>query len=251
MAATVSEDGHFGHLWGNSAPMRRLYEQVARVAVTAVTVFITGESGTGKSLIARAIHDFSDRRTLPFVVVQASDLQGMDGPATLMSRARGGSLVFDEVADYDEDTQARVVRMLDLLGDNAPRIMATSQADLAAQMEAGKFRKDLYYRLAGVTLSVPPLPETVTVSDVLRSSMLLGDVQAWQQAWQQLDATAVADLLQHVKATGQGTLSLCSEHTAHTYTAAPAAWYQRTTRTLTRLFNKPSPAAALQALITT
>lgn len=92
--------------------------------------------------------------------------------------------------------------------------------------------------------------QAVTLSHALRSSALHGDVQAWQQAWQQLDATAVADLLQHVKATGQGTLSLCSEHTAHTYTAAPAAWYQRTTRTLTRLFNKPSPAAALQALIT-
>ncbi|WP_090138319.1 hypothetical protein [Limnohabitans sp. DM1] len=95
-----------------------------------------------------------------------------------------------------------------------------------------------------------PMTETATVSDALRSSALHGDVQTWRQAWQQLDATAVADLLQHLKATGQGQLSLCSEHAAHTYTAAPAAWYQRTTRTLTRLFQKPSPAAALQALIT-
>jgi hypothetical protein len=105
--------------------------------------------------------------------------------------------------------------------------------------------------LPAVTPSAgPPMTETVTVSDVLRSSVLHGDMQAWQQAWQQLDATAVADLLQHVKATGQGALSLCSEHTAHTYTAAPTAWHQRTTRALTRLFKKPSPAAALQALIT-
>ena len=87
---------------------------------------------------------------------------------------------------------------------------------------------------------------TVTVPDALRASALHGDVPAWRQAWQQLDATAVADLLQHLKATGQGTLSLCSEHTAHTYTAAPAAWQQK----ITRLFNKSSPAAALQALIT-
>jgi hypothetical protein len=95
--------------------------------------------------------------------------------------------------------------------------------------------------------AAPPMTETVTVSDALRSSALHGDVRAWRQAWQQLDATAVADLLQHLKATGQGQLSLCSEDTAHTYTAAPAAWHQR----ITRLFNKPSPAAALQALITT
>ncbi len=89
-------------------------------------------------------------------------------------------------------------------------------------------------------------PASVTVADALRSSALHGDLQTWRQAWQQLDATAVADLLQHVKTTGQGTLSLCSEHAAHTYTAAPAAWHQK----ITKLFNKPSPAAALQALIT-
>ena len=91
-----------------------------------------------------------------------------------------------------------------------------------------------------------PMTGAVTVPDALRSSALHGDVQAWRQAWQRLDATAVADLLQHVKATGQGQLSLCSEHIAHTYTAAPAAWHQR----IRRLFKQPSPAAALQALIT-
>ena len=99
---------------------------------------------------------------------------------------------------------------------------------------------------ANTPSAAPPMTETVTVSDALRSSALHGDVQAWRQAWQQLDAAAVAELLQHLKATGQGTLSLCSEHTAHTYTAAPAAWHQK----ITRLFNKSSPAAALQALIT-
>lgn len=99
---------------------------------------------------------------------------------------------------------------------------------------------------AGTLPAASPLSTTVTVPDALRSSALHGDVPAWRQAWQQLDATAVADLLEHVKATGQGQLSLCSEHIAHTYTAAPAAWHQR----ITRLFNKPSPAAELQALIT-
>jgi hypothetical protein len=94
--------------------------------------------------------------------------------------------------------------------------------------------------------AAPSTEPPVTVSDALRASALHGDVQTWRQAWQQLDATVLADLLQHVKASGQGALSLCSEHTAHTYTAAPAAWHQK----ITRLFNKPSPAAALQALIT-
>jgi hypothetical protein len=80
----------------------------------------------------------------------------------------------------------------------------------------------------------------------LRSGALHGNPKVWREAWQQLDATALADLLQHVKTTCQGTLSLCSEHTAHTYSATPAAWHQR----VTRLFSKPSSTAALQALIT-
>jgi two-component system, NtrC family, nitrogen regulation response regulator GlnG len=146
-------------LVGRTPAMQALYRLVARVMNTDLAVLVTGESGTGKSLIARAIHDFSDRRTLPFVVAQMGDLQGMDGPATLLARARGGSLVFDEVADYDDEAQARVVRMLDMLGDHAPRVMATSQSDLAARMEAGTFRQDLFYRLSGVTLAVPSLRE--------------------------------------------------------------------------------------------
>ncbi|MFN7598052.1 MAG: response regulator, partial [Cereibacter sp.] len=144
---------------GRTPAMQALYRLVARVMNTDLAVLITGESGTGKSLSARAIHDFSDRRTLPFVVAQASDLAGVDGPMTLLSRVRGGSLVFDEVADYDDDAQARIVRMLDIPGDKAPRIMATSQADLSARMEAGTFRRDLFYRLGGVTLHVPALRE--------------------------------------------------------------------------------------------
>ncbi|WGV17013.1 response regulator [Fuscovulum ytuae] len=148
-------------LVGRTAAMQALYRLVARVMNTDLAVLVTGESGTGKSLIAKAIHDFSDRRSQPFVVAQASDLAGMDGPSALMARARGGSLVFDEIADYDDDMQARIVRMLDLAGDNAPRIMATSQSDLSARMEGGQFRQDLFYRLSGVTLHVPALRERV------------------------------------------------------------------------------------------
>jgi two-component system nitrogen regulation response regulator GlnG len=148
-------------LVGRTAAMQALYRLVARVMNTEMSVLVTGESGTGKSLIARAIHDFSDRRTLPFVVAQAGDLAGVEGPAGLQARARGGSIVFDEVADYDADVQARIVRMLDMMGDKAPRVMATSQNDLAQRMEAGQFRQDLFYRLSGVTLHVPALRERV------------------------------------------------------------------------------------------
>ncbi|MDR9427370.1 MAG: response regulator [Salibaculum sp.] len=148
-------------LIGRTPAMQSIYRLVARVMNTPLLVLITGESGTGKSLIARTIHDFSDRRTLPFVVASANDLEGMDGPSALLSRARGGTLVFDEVGDLPIGTQARVVRMLDALGDGAPQIMATTRGGLLDQMEDGNFREDLYYRLAGVTMTVPALRDRV------------------------------------------------------------------------------------------
>lgn len=148
-------------LVGRTPAMQVLYRLVARVMNTDLAVLITGESGTGKSLLARALHDFSDRRSQPFVVAQGADLQGADGPQALMARAKGGSLVFDEVGDFDDDTQARIVRMLDQMGSSAPRIMATSQMDLTAKMETGGFRQDLFYRLSGVTMHVPSLRERV------------------------------------------------------------------------------------------
>ena len=148
-------------LVGRTAAMQALYRLVARVMNTELPVLITGESGTGKSLIARAIHDFSDRRTLPFVVAGASDLATMEGPAKILSRARNGSILFDEVGDLDEEAQARIVRMLDSFTDSAPRVMATSQADLGSALEGGRFRQDLFFRLSGVTASVPSLRERV------------------------------------------------------------------------------------------
>jgi two-component system, NtrC family, nitrogen regulation response regulator GlnG len=155
------QEGEDLPLVGRTAQMQALYRLVARVMNTDLPVLVTGESGTGKSLIARAIHDFSDRRSQPFVVVSGADLAATDAASAILSRAKGGSIVFDEVSDYDEEAQARIVRMLDQLGDHAPRVMATSQADLAQQMEAGKFRRDLYYRLGGVAVAVPALRERV------------------------------------------------------------------------------------------
>ncbi|HCY98494.1 MAG: nitrogen regulation protein NR(I) [Rhodobacterales bacterium RIFCSPHIGHO2_02_FULL_62_130] len=161
VAVTPREEGDDLPLVGRTPAMQTLYRLVARVMNADLPVLITGESGTGKSLIARAIHDFSDRRSQPFVVAQAGDLGGVDGISALLAKSRGGSLVLDEVSDFDEDAQARLVRMLDVMGAHAPRIMANSQADLTQAMEAGRFRKDLYYRLGGVTLAVPPLRERV------------------------------------------------------------------------------------------
>ena len=148
-------------LVGRTAVMQALYRLVARVINIDLTVLITGESGTGKSLIARVIHDFSDRRGLPFIVVEPRDLDGPDGAPTIMARAKSGSILFDEVGDLDHDAQGKVVRMLDTVADMPPRIMASSQKDLTEKMEAGAFRQDLFYRLGGVTIPVPSLRERV------------------------------------------------------------------------------------------
>ncbi len=148
-------------LVGRTPAMQELYRLVARVMNTDLAVLITGESGTGKSLVARAVHDFSDRRTLPLVVADASELAAPEGPGAVLARARGGTILLDEVGDLGPEIQARIVRMLDGLGDGAPRIMAISQADLGRRMEEGTFRSDLFYRLSGVTLAVPSLRERV------------------------------------------------------------------------------------------
>ena len=159
-------------LVGRTTQMQALYRLVARVMNTDLPAMITGESGTGKSLIARAIHDFSDRRSLPFVVAGAADLDSIDGPSTVLARAKTGSILFDEVGDLDEVAQTRIVRMLDAFGDSAPRIMATSQKDLMQKMEAGQFRQDLFYRLGGVTLDVPSLRERVDDIPLLANHFL-------------------------------------------------------------------------------
>lgn len=159
-------------LVGRTAAMQALYRLVARVMNTDLPVLITGESGTGKSLIARAIHDFSDRRTLPFVVAAADDLDWIDGPSAVIARAKGGSILFDEVGDLSEEAQAKIVRMLDAMGETAPRVMASSQKDLMEKMESGQFRQDLFYRLGGVTIAVPSLRERVDDIPLLANHFL-------------------------------------------------------------------------------
>ncbi|SFE77319.1 response regulator [Roseivivax sediminis] len=148
-------------LVGKTAAMQALYRLVAKVMNTDLPVLVCGESGTGKSLIAKAIHDFSDRRTLPFVTVTAADLSDLEGPSRVLARVKGGTLLIDEIADTPDEVQARIVRMMDVPGDHVPRFMATSQIDLAHAMEEGHVRRDLYYRLSGATINVPSLRERV------------------------------------------------------------------------------------------
>ncbi|WP_300547090.1 response regulator [Roseovarius sp.] len=162
-------------LIGRTPAMQALYRVVARIMNTDLPVMICGESGTGKSLIAKAIHDFSDRRTLPFVTVTPGDLRDLDGPAKVMARAKGGTIVLDEVGDLPPEAQGRVVRMMDAPGDHVPRFMATSQTQAGAALESGKLREDLYYRLSGAVIDVPSLRERVEDIPLLAEHFLARD----------------------------------------------------------------------------
>jgi len=158
---SVGEKSRDLPLIGETPAMQSVFGLVARVMNTDLPVLITGESGTGKSLVARIIHDFSDRRNLPFETATAADFESGEGPSDLARRAGRGTLLFDEVGDLPEEAQTRIVRMLDGFGDDGPRILATSQKDLSAAMDKGGFRSDLFYRLGGVTIAVPPLRERI------------------------------------------------------------------------------------------
>ncbi|HGG06546.1 MAG TPA: response regulator [Aliiroseovarius sp.] len=144
-------------LVGHSPVMQDLYRLVARVMNTDLPVLITGASGTGKSLIARALHDYSDRRERPFVVITADDFSAADTVGEMIRQAGQGTLVFDEVSDLTPAAQARLTRYLDIPAGEGPRVLATSQSNLEAARKAGHFREDLYYRLGGVTINVPLL----------------------------------------------------------------------------------------------
>ncbi|MDG2341323.1 MAG: sigma 54-interacting transcriptional regulator, partial [Paracoccaceae bacterium] len=148
-------------LVGKTPVMQNLYRTVASVVNTDLPVLISGASGTGKSLIARTTHDLSDRRTLPFVTVSPHDLESIDGPAKVLARAKGGTILFDEVGDLSSEAQGKLVRMFDGFKEYTPRFMATSQGDLGKAMDRGEFREDLFYRLSGVSISVPSLRERV------------------------------------------------------------------------------------------
>ncbi|MCX7565380.1 sigma-54 dependent transcriptional regulator [Sulfitobacter sp. F26169L] len=162
-------------LVGKSAVMQSLYRMIARVMNADLPVLILGENGTGKSLIARAIHDLSDRRAQPFVILSEADLQDADGPERILARARTGTVLIDAICDLAPQAQARIARLMDSDGDseNRPRFIATSQVDLADDTGQGALlRRDLYYRLSGATLNVPSLRDRIEDIPLLANHFL-------------------------------------------------------------------------------
>jgi two-component system, NtrC family, response regulator AtoC len=172
---------------GRSEAMLQVYKTAARVALTDATVLIQGESGTGKELVARAIHSSSPRAQRPFVAVDCGAIAEGVLESELFGHARGaftgaqasrrglfeeanqGTLFLDEIGDVGPNLQARLLRALQegtirRVGTNEPiavdvRVVAATNKDLAVAVKEGRFREDLFYRLAVVTIRIPPLRE--------------------------------------------------------------------------------------------
>ena len=166
----VEEDGL--PLVGKTPAMQGLYRLVARVMNSDLPVLISGESGTGKTLIAKVLHDYSDRRNLPFVVVNETDLVALDGPTKILSRAKGGTILFEEITDINEEGQGRIVRMIDNPGEFSPRFIATMQGEVSGEVDPKMVRSDLYYRLGGATIHAPALRERVDDIQLLSAFFL-------------------------------------------------------------------------------
>ncbi|WP_372525501.1 sigma-54-dependent transcriptional regulator [Piscinibacter sp.] len=177
------------HQWvrGGDPGMARIAETVERVAPSTATVLLLGETGTGKEVIARAIHRHSARREQPFITVNCavlkdelleSELFGHEkGAFTGADRARagrvetasGGTLFLDEIGELSPVMQAKLLRLLqereyERLGSDRTRsadvrLVAATHRDLPAAIQAGRFREDLYYRLKVISLRIPPLRE--------------------------------------------------------------------------------------------
>ena len=148
-------------LVGKSAPMQGVYRLIARLMNTDLPILVSGESGTGKSLITKVLHSFSDRRNLPLVPVSPADLIQLDGPAKILAKARGGSLIIEEISDFSLESQARLVQMIDNPGEYSPRFIATMQGSMVEAVEGGIIRSDVFYRLGGATIEIPSLRECV------------------------------------------------------------------------------------------
>ncbi|MBW1742120.1 MAG: sigma-54-dependent Fis family transcriptional regulator [Deltaproteobacteria bacterium] len=177
----------FDNIIGKSKPMREIFDMIQRVAHTKATVLITGESGSGKELIAKAIHYNSPRRNRPFVAVSCAALtetlleselfgheRGAFTGATAMKKGRfeladGGTLFLDEIGEIPATVQVKLLRVLEEMTfervggtktiDFDIRLVAATNKDLKKEVEDNRFREDLYFRLNVVNIILPPLRE--------------------------------------------------------------------------------------------
>ena len=190
----------FGPLWGRSSPMRELFAQLYRVALLDSTVLVLGETGTGKELVAKAIHEASPRVEKPFVVVDCGALAESLLEAELFGHAKGaytgsvgaragaiesadgGTVFLDEIGEMPMSMQPKLLRALEgrmvrRVGETQyrtvnVRFIAATHRDLASMVNVGTFREDLYFRLSVVPITVPPLRDRLDDIPLLVEKLL-------------------------------------------------------------------------------
>jgi DNA-binding NtrC family response regulator len=215
----------FENIVGQSEAMQRLFAVIDRVADTDVSVLVRGQSGTGKELVANALHYRGPRRTKPLVKMNCaalsqelveSELFGHEKGAFTGAVARregkfeaadGGTLFLDEVGDMPLETQAKLLRALqekefERVGGNSPirvdvRVIAATNQDLEAGVKTGRFREDLYYRLRVVELTIPPLVERRGDIPLLIDHFLKDAARRFQREVKPLTGEALRACLAH------------------------------------------------------
>ncbi|RMH39012.1 MAG: FHA domain-containing protein [Deltaproteobacteria bacterium] len=183
----LSQKDRFDQLIGSSAAMREIFATLEKVAPSDLTVMITGETGTGKEMVARAIHNASKRADKPFVVLDCGSIPKDLIESTLFGhekgsftgavgqhrgcfeQANGGTIFLDEIGELDISLQPKLLRVLEqreikrVGGDRTikvdVRVIAATNRDLRAEVNANNFREDLYFRLSVVHIELPPLRE--------------------------------------------------------------------------------------------
>jgi len=185
LRSELKEIYNFEQMVGDSEPMKAIYEQIRKVAPSRATVLICGETGTGKELVARAIHYTSPRRNKPFIKINCAALSAGLLESELFGHEKGsftgahrrkigrfelaneGTLLLDEISEMNADLQAKLLRVLqerefERVGGSTPigvdtRIVSTTNRDLREAVESGAFREDLFFRLNVVPINLPPL----------------------------------------------------------------------------------------------
>lgn len=224
-AAAGKKDDLETRMPGRSPAMIDLRYRLRALAGTDADVLIVGETGVGKEVAARALHDISSRAGRPFVAIDCaalpenlieSELFGHEVgafPGAMRSRygrfehARGGTLLLDEISSMPLDLQAKLLRVIEdrvivRLGSNEPipldvRFVATSKVDLEEEVAAGRFRADLYYRLNMMTLRIPPLSARREDVPLLFLQLLREAAGRYRREFIAPDPTAIAEIAQH------------------------------------------------------
>ncbi len=215
----IGRDSVFEGLVGSSEPLRRVLSQVRKVALSDATVLILGETGTGKELIANAIHKYSKRSGRAFIGVNCaaipsslitSELCGHEKGAFTgatqrrlgrFEAANGGTLFLDEIGDLQMDMQIALLRVLqeheiERIGSDQPvpvdvRVLAATNRDLEKLVNEGKFREDLMYRLNVVPIHMPPLRERVTDIPLLAEYFITRCGQKARKRFTTIDKTTL------------------------------------------------------------